>query len=293
MLRSMTSYGNGEYTQGQVRFTAEIKSVNARYRDITLRTPRQLQPLEEGIKAAVGSRIRRGRIDVSIQMDGGDSGTDYDLELNRPLVGSYLRIHQQLTDEFGLQDGLRPRDLFSMKDVVVVKPVEMDIETLKPAILAALDKALQSFEGMRIREGTAIQEDFLGRLQTIEGYLGSVEEKAPLVVEGYRKRLEDRLRDLARERELDETRLLQEIALFADKCDITEEIVRARSHLGQFRHYLSLDEAVGRRLDFLTQELHREVNTMSTKASDAPISAMTVEIKGELEKLREQIQNIE
>lgn len=293
MLKSMTSYGNGEVTFGDARFTAEIKSVNNRYRDINLRIPKSLLGIEDEIRAQVASRISRGRIDVSIQMERNNSDAEYDLELNRPLVESYFRIFKTLREEYDLGDTVRPHELCQMRDVVLVKPLEVDFETLKPGIQEALGLAIDSYERMRLREGKAIEEDFIGRLDTIEAHLRIIEEKTPVVVNDYRNRLMERIKELSQEIEVDQDRLLQEVAIFADKCDITEEIVRAKSHMEQFRHYMTQDEPVGRRLEFLLQEINREVNTMSSKASNATISSRAVEVKGELEKLREQIQNVE
>ncbi len=293
MLKSMTSYGNSETIQDSVRFTAEIKSVNNRYRDIILRIPKSLQALEDEIRSAVASRIRRGRIDVTVQMAKDDSEAEYDLELNRPLVESYFRIFEQLREDYGLEDRVSPHELCQMRDVLQVKPLDVDLEALRPGLQEVLTLALDSYDTMRLREGKAIEEDFLQRLQAIEMHMDYIHEKAPLVVEEYRKKLHDRIRDLHQDVEVDETRMTQEVAIFADKCDITEEIVRTRSHLNQFRLYMQRDEAIGRRLEFLLQEINREVNTMSSKASDASISGRAVEMKAELEKLREQVQNVE
>ncbi|MFZ7111906.1 MAG: YicC/YloC family endoribonuclease [Desulfatiglandales bacterium] len=293
MLKSMTSYGNGEYALENVRLTAEIKSVNNRYRDIILRIPKSLQVLEEEIRSRVAARIGRGRIDVSLQMERDNSEVEYELELNRPLVRSYFRIFEELEEDFGLDSRVSPHELCQMRDVLQVKPLETDIDALRPGLREVLDLALESFDLMRTREGKAIEEDFLKRLETVEGHLEAVEKGAPAVIEGYRSRLRERVQDFALDIEVDEGRMIQEIAIFADKCDITEEIVRTRSHLNQFRHYMEGDEAIGRRLEFLLQEINREVNTMSSKASDAAISGRAVEIKAELEKLREQVQNVE
>ena len=293
MLKSMTSYGNSEFNQNGLRFTAEIKSVNNRYRDIILRIPKSLQAIEDEIRSTVASRIRRGRIDVILQMEKDNSEPEYDLELNRPLVESYFRIFEQLKEDFALEDHIRPHELCQMRDVLQVKSPDVDLDAIRPGLQKALTLALDSFDLMRLREGKAIEEDFLKRLETIDRHLVRVHETAPLVVEEYRKRLKDRIQELAQDVDVDETRVMQEVAIFADKCDITEEIVRTRSHLKQFRLYMEKDEAVGRRLEFLIQEIHREVNTTSAKASDASISGRTVEMKAELEKLREQVQNVE
>ena len=293
MIRSMTSYGNGEYAQENVRLTAEIKSVNNRYRDIILRIPKSLQVLEDEIRSQVAARIGRGRIDVSLQMERDNSEAEYELELNRPLVNSYFRIFEELEEDFGLDNQVSPHEICQMRDVLQVKPLETDIDALRPGLKEVLDLALESFDLMRTREGKAIEDDFLKRLETIEGHLEAIEIGAPVVVAEYRNRLRERIREFTQDIEVDEGRMIQEVAIFADKCDITEEIVRTRSHLKQFRHYMDREEAIGRRLEFLLQEINREVNTMSSKASDAAISGRAVEIKAELEKLREQVQNVE
>ena len=293
MIRSMTSYGNGEYAKEKVRLTAEIKSVNNRYRDIILRIPKSLQVLEDEIRSQVAARIGRGRIDVSLQMERDNSEAEYELELNRPLVNSYFRIFEELEEDFGLDNQVSPHEICQMRDVLQVKPLETDIDALRPGLKEVLDLALESFDLMRTREGKAIEDDFLKRLETIEGHLEAIEIGAPVVVAEYRNRLRERIREFTQDIEVDEGRMIQEVAIFADKCDITEEIVRTRSHLKQFRHYMDREEAIGRRLEFLLQEINREVNTMSSKASDAAISGRAVEIKAELEKLREQVQNVE
>ena len=218
---------------------------------------------------------------------------EYELQLNLPLVRSYIRIFNQLSEEFGLEGKGRAQDLCQMKDLLLLRPEELDLEAAKDAFRLALNQALESCDSMRVQEGKALKEDFLKRLALIEGHLKEVESRAGSVVEDYRHRLRQRVEQVAQGMAIDENRLMQEIAIFADRCDITEELVRARSHLEQFRSYLSPEDAVGRRLDFLLQEINREMTTMSSKASDSSISARGVEIKSELEKVREQVQNVE
>lgn len=293
MIKSMTGYGSGECSRGGTRFTAEIKSVNNRYRDIIIRAPKTLQGIEDELKAYVASRVRRGRIEVTLKMEREGGEEEYAIAINLPLAKSYLRILESLKEDFGLDEKINPLDLCQVRDMILVEPAEVVLDEIRPGLQEVLRLALDSYDAMRIQEGKAIEEDFLDRLEVIEGYLEEIEKKAPLVVEEYRQKLTDKINKLAQGIEVDESRLTQEVAFFAERCDITEETVRARSHLKQFRHYLSMDEAVGRRLDFLMQEINREVNTMSAKASDFSISGNAVEIKGELEKLREQMQNIE
>jgi len=289
----MTAYGRGEYTSEETRFVAEIKSVNNRYRDIIVRSPKALQGLEDEIRSQVAARTKRGRIEVFIQMDRGGEEPAYDLELNIPLVKSYLKIFRQLSKTFDLEEKISLESLCQMKDVILVKPEEVDIDKVRPSLQAVLEIALDSYDIMRTREGKVIEEDFQGRLQLIEEYLKYIEETAPLASKGYEKRLKDKIKRMSENLEIDETRLLQEVAIFSDRCDMTEEVVRANSHLKQFRRYMKVEDAIGRRLDFLLQEINREVNTMSSKAQDSSISAKAVEIKAELEKLREQVQNVE
>jgi uncharacterized protein (TIGR00255 family) len=293
LIKSMTGYGQGDCALGEMKFAAEVKSVNYRYRDVVIRLPKTLQAVEDEMRGQVASKFRRGRIEVMLQIEKGTEETPADLELNLPLVRSYQAIFQQLKEGFGVEGKVRPHEFCQMKDVVLVKPEEMDMDKVRQGLKEALRLALDSCDRMKIQEGKALEEDFLKRVSLVEGHLKDIEQRAPLVVEEYKGRLKDKISQIAPDVELDENRIRQEVVIFADKCDITEEIVRTRSHLGQFRHYLSVDDAVGRRLDFLLQEIHREINTMSAKASDSSISAKVVEVKAELEKLREQAQNVE
>jgi uncharacterized protein (TIGR00255 family) len=289
----MTAFGRGEYMLGDKVFIAEIRSVNNRYRDVILRIPKNLQILEDEIRSQIFTKIRRGRIEVSIHAEKNGEEAGYELELNQPLVRSYLKIISQLSDEFSLDKNLSAEYISQLKDVILIKSEEIDIDESRSGLLEALSRALDSLDVMRIQEGGAIEKDFRKRLDLMGQYLDEIQERTPLVVEEYRKRLKDRLKSLEQNIAVDEMRLAQEVAIFADRSDITEEIVRARSHLKQFRSYMSMDDSIGRRLDFLIQEIHREFNTMGAKASDSSISARVVEVRAELEKLREQVQNVE
>jgi uncharacterized protein (TIGR00255 family) len=293
LLKSMTGFGRGEATLNGRRFAAEVKTVNNRHRDLFVRLPRTLQALEEEVRSQVSAVVKRGRVEVTLQMEKEGVELEYDLELNLPLVRSYLRIFKQLNEEFGVEGKVRADDLCQMKDVLIVKPEELDLAVARDAFREAVGLALEACDSMRIQEGKALLEDFLKRLALIEDHLKEVEKKAGWVVEDYKRKLRQRVEHVAQGIPIDENRLMQEVAIFADRCDITEELVRARSHLEQFRSYLFPEDAVGRRLDFLLQEINREITTMSSKASDSTISARGVEIKAELEKVREQVQNVE
>ena len=293
MIKSMTAYGRGEYQQGDTLFIAEIRSLNNRYRDIILRIPGNVQILEKELKPIISSRIRRGRIEVSIKIENTGEESPYDLELNVPLVNSYFKIFNDLAEQFGLDQKIRIESLCQMRDVILVKPEDVDIEKVKPGLQEVLIQALDSLDMMRVREGEAIEADFVKRLDLLERYVEEIDKRAPTLIEEYRRRLNDNISRMLNDVAVDESRLAQEVAFVAERSDITEEIVRIRSHLKQFREYLSADDALGRRLDFLIQEINREVNTTGSKASDSFIAKVVVEMKAELEKLREQVQNVE
>ena len=293
MIKSMTAYGRGEYIHDNGVFIAEMKSLNNRYRDIVLRIPNTLQVLEDEIRAKISSKIRRGRIEVSIKREKNGKDMEYSLELNQALVKSYANIFQQLSNEFDLTEKVHPGYFSLMKDIIVMKPMEEDIDEIRPGLQEVLEQALTSLEAMKLEEGRAIENDFKARLNLIEQRLENIEERSPLVVEEYKAKLMDKIDALRQDMEIDEGRLAQEVTIFAGRCDITEEIVRSKSHIKQFRDYMALDDSIGRRLDFLIQEMNREINTISSKAGDSTISANAVEIKSELEKLREQAQNVE
>ncbi len=289
----MTAFGRGEYSLGDIHYTGEMRSVNHRYRDIILRIPRNFQILDQELKSIISSKIRRGRIEASIQLEKSGDESPYSIELNEPLVNSYLEVFRQLKEQFGLDQDVGAGTFCQMKDVIVVKQEEIDHEEVRPGFHEVLKQTLDSLDVMRITEGEAIEADLLKRIGRLEEYLGEVRRRSPQLVEEHRKRLEKNVNSMMGDLAIDEGRLAQEVALFAQKSDITEEIVRIRSHVNQFRGYLSMDDAIGRRLDFLIQEINREVNTLSVKSSDSLISQTVVEMKAELEKLREQVQNVE
>jgi len=289
----MTAFGRGEYESNNTLYSVELKTLNNRYRDIIIRMPNSLQKLEEGIKSQISSRIKRGRIEAALQIDKKDKEINYNLDLNVPLLKSYLSIFKRMNDEFGIKETARPDYLCQIRDMVIMKPDEADPGESLTCINKAMEQALDSLDVMRAQEGRMIEDDFLLRLDLIEMHLKVIEERSPIVVNEYREKLKNRIENLSEDIQVDEGRLAQEIAIFASRCDITEEIVRTRSHLKQFRNYMSADDSAGRRLDFLTQELNREINTIASKASDSLISSRAVEVKAELEKLREQIQNVE
>jgi uncharacterized protein (TIGR00255 family) len=293
LIRSMTAYGRGEYRQDETLYIAEIRAVNHRHRDIVLRIPKNLLVLEKDLKSLISSRTRRGRIEVFIEMKNEGGAVPYDLELNVPLAKSYFEIFKQMAEQFAPNQEIPLNSILNMRDVILSKPAEIDLEKTGNAIQEALSQALDLLDTMRLREGEAMETDFLKRLDLLGQYLDDAEKRAPELVEEYRNRLKINIDRMLKDVEADEARLAQEVAYFAEKSDITEEVVRTASHLSQFREYLAVDDAIGRRLDFLIQEINREVNTIGSKTSDSLAAKVVVEMKAELEKLREQVQNVE
>jgi len=292
MIRSMTGYGIGQKVISLGRVTAEARSSNHRYLDISLRLPKKLSPFETRIKEMVKVHFSRGRFDISIEMDSG--GKDrFKLEPNIEAAQMYVDALESLKSTLDIT-GEVTLDLVSRaRDVITAKEVEGDVGPLWEEISEVLLSCLEALEAMREREGRNLVLDLKRRLKRIARNTKEVRGRSPSVVEVYRKRLSERLAEMTEGMEIDRSRLHQEVAYFADRSDITEEVVRIDSHLRQFGQMLESDEPVGRKMDFLLQEIHREVNTISAKANDVVISQKVVEIKAELERMREQIQNIE
>ncbi len=292
MIRSMTGYGIGQKVISLGRVTAEARSHNHRYLDISLRMPKKLYPLETRIKEMVKAHFSRGRFDISIEMDSG--GKDqFKLEPNIEVAQMYVHALESLKSKLNIT-GKVTLDLVSrVKDVITAKEVEGDVNPPWEEISGVLLSCLDALEAMRESEGRNLFLDLEGRLKRIARHMEEVKGQSPLVLEAYRRRLSERLAEMAEGVEIDSSRLNQEVAYFADRSDITEEVVRIDSHLRQFGQMLKSDEPIGRKMEFLLQEIHREVNTVSAKANDVVISQKVVEIKGELERIREQIQNIE
>lgn len=294
MVRSMTGYGRAEAILDGQKYTVEIKSLNHRFLEISLRLPASLSALEMEIKKKIGEPLLRGKIDVSIRRDVQSSAENGQyLALNLPLAQNYFNLLMQLKQSLNLQDDIRLEMIAGQKDVFHMAESPQDDTALWQGLAAVLEEALAGMMEMRRREGEILSRDLSARLDLMAQLLSRIEAKAPQVVLEYQKRLTDRVRELTSGLVVDQSRLSQEVAVFAEKSDITEEIVRLRSHLGQFLEMLDSEEAIGRKVDFLIQEMSREVNTIGAKSSDADISKQVIEIKSELAKLREQVQNLE
>ena len=292
MIQSMTGFGRCQKTLGSRDITVEIKAVNHRYLEFSSRLPRSLGFIEDKLKAQVQSRIARGKVEVSVTV-AEQKGSASRVTLNEGLALSYLEELRIFALKNGLTDDLTLSDFCRLPDLFTTRMAEVDEDALWRDISETADGALDSFIAMRRREGEKLSADLAAKLYNILTLVEAVERRSPETVEAYRQRLYKKLGELLADRQIDDSRVLTEAALFADKVAVDEETVRLRSHIDQFRHILTLEEPVGRKLDFLVQEMNREANTIGSKAQDAEMARIVVELKSEIEKVREQIQNIE
>ncbi|MEE4255181.1 MAG: YicC/YloC family endoribonuclease [Desulfuromusa sp.] len=291
MIKSMTGYGRGQAQIDGLSFSVEIKAVNHRYGDVNIKAPRMLAPLENEIKKQVLAVLKRGKIDLFISQEHTGHQANK-LALDQQVIKGYLDAFKELKEFSGLSGEISLEFLAAQKDVLVLKDAEFDQDTLRSCLSQAINSALTSIQEMRQKEGSATQIDMENRLVLLAESITVIEQSASLVPIEWQQKLRERLARLE-ENGGDPQRVAQEIAIFADRCDISEEITRFNSHLDQFRDLLQLAEPVGRQLDFLVQELNREANTMGSKSNDATLTRHVVALKSELEKIREQVQNIE
>lgn len=291
MPQSMTGYGRCTLAQDGREVTIELKSVNHRFLDLAFRMPRSFAFLENDMRAHISDKLARGHVDIFVTYKNSRDDARK-VTLDSALLGEYLTTLRQGGIDHMLDDNLRLRDVLSMQDVLTVEEADEDQQALSALTLSALDTALDSLCAMRRREGEAMRGDVETRLDTLERTAHAIDERAPQWLEEYRQRLRARIEEIC-QMQLDEARLTQEVALAADKAAVDEETVRLRSHIAQMRDLLKQSEPAGRKLDFLVQEMNREVNTTGSKSSDLILTGMVVDAKAELEKIREQIQNIE
>jgi len=292
MLKSMTGFGKAEGETSLGRVSAELRSINHRYCDISIKLPKRLSPFETRIKEMIRSEVSRGRVDVSLRLDTTGEGR-LQLNVDLHLAEQYYKALMTLKEKLQLQGDITLDLLAGAKDLITAKEEMEDVEPYWQEIVPILKQSLKAMDEMKCWEGELLVKDLLQRLERIHGEMESIKQQLPSFLNAYWSRLHERLRSFLGSVEVDYTRFQQEVAFLAERTDITEEIVRAESHLTQFGILLKSKESVGRKMDFLLQEIHREVNTISAKANDAEISQRTVEIKSELEKIREQVQNIE
>lgn len=293
MMKSMTAYARAEKTADKINISTEIRSYNSRYLDVSLRIMHGFNVLEEKIKALIIEKIARGRIEMSLQINDG-SDEAYNFEINIPKAKAYYDRLVQLKDQLGLHSEIAV-DLL-VREGGVIRPVEIDrdMDAVWPVVRDCVDEALNNLVEMRKKEGAFIALDITGRINRIEESIHLIEKESSDLLFHYQQRLKERIAALTRGLvEIDPERITQEAAFLADKSDISEEIVRVTSHIKQFRTIMNSEEPAGRKLNFLLQELHREFNTMGSKTEKAPVSHTIVEVKSELEKIREQLQNVE
>ncbi len=292
MVKSMTGYGRARQTLNGRDITVEVRSVNNRYLDCTVKVPRTYIFAEDTVKARVQKAVSRGKVDVFITIDAA-AADETVVAVNEPLARGYYEALTRLKDMFSLEDGLNAVTLAKFPDVLTVTKAEEDLESVAADICAVLDEALAAYNAMRTVEGGKLREDIAGRADTIEAVVGRVEERSPQTVAAYREKLLARMQEVLQSTTIDESRILTEAAIFADKIAVDEETVRLRSHLSQLRTMLESDQPIGRKLDFLIQEVNRECNTIGSKCNDLTIAQDVVNMKAEVEKIREQVQNIE
>ena len=291
MIKSMTGYGRGQAQVDGLSFSVEIRAVNHRYGDINIKAPRLLMPLEAQIKKQVSECLKRGKIDVFISQENTEQVASLPV-VNRPLADAYVQLFRQLIADYQLSGDLSLGLLAAQKDLLVLQETNVEEQQLSACLTDALSAALRTLLSMREKEGEATAVDIRQRLDFLDELLEGVIVRAPQVPLEWQQKLKDRLERLGDDAG-DPQRVAQEIAIFADRCDISEEVTRFKSHLDQFRGLLQQDEPVGRQMDFLVQELNRETNTMGSKSNDAELTRQVVVLKSELEKIREQVQNIE
>lgn len=292
MIKSMTGFGRGHKVLNGRDITVEIRSVNHRYYEFSSRLPRSLNYVEERLKSLLQGRISRGKVEVSVLLNNVEAA-DEKITINRDVVREYIEALRSVKGEFGLTDDLALSNVLRIPDAFTVVKTETDEEQLWEDIKSTAEEALEHFISMRENEGDRMKQDVLSRLAKIEEWVGVVETRSPQVVEDYRKRLYDKMCEVLSTSNIDENRILLEAGIFSEKTAVDEETVRLRSHIAQFRSMLESVEPVGRKLDFLVQEMNRETNTIGSKVQDIEVTRIVVDQKSEIEKIREQIQNIE
>ena len=292
MIKSMTGFGREQGVVEGYEIQVEIRSVNHRYFEFSSRLPRSFSYLDEKLKSFVSERVSRGKVEVSVTISKTE-GVEAEIEVNQEIAAGYVNALRNANIKLGLNDDLSLSDITRFPDVFKIQKVQDDEEVVWNAVKQVCFEALNKFIDMRVTEGQKMYEDISSRLDFIEGKTNEIEKISPLISESYKNRLYSKIKETLEDRDIDEQRVLTEVAIFSDKVAVDEETVRLHSHVSQFRGLINSSEPVGRKLDFLVQELNREVNTIGSKAQDLSVTKTVVELKSEIEKIREQIQNIE
>lgn len=292
MVMSMTGFGRAELSVGTRDIIVEIKSVNHRYYEFSCRTGRGYSFLEDKLKKYVGERVSRGKVDMYVSITENDD-TAVEVDLNIPLASGYVRAMRSLAEEYDITDDTSVSTLSRFSDVFQIHRPPTDEDAVFNDVKVAVDAAMDHFIAMRSAEGEKLRDDILSRADTILSIVGEIEERSPVTVKEYRDRLYQKLSEILASNDIDEQRILTEAAIFADKVAVDEETVRLRSHFSQMKTFFESDQPIGRKLDFIVQEMNREANTIGSKVTDSLLAHKVVDIKGEIEKIREQVQNIE
>jgi len=292
MVMSMTGFGRAELSVGTRDIIVEIKSVNHRYYEFSCRTGRGYSFLEDKLKKYVGERVSRGKVDMYVSITENDD-TAVEVDLNIPLASGYVRAMRSLAEEYDITDDTSVSTLSRFSDVFQIHRPPTDEDAVFNDVKVAVDAAMDHFIAMRSAEGEKLRDDILSRADTILSIVGEIEERSPVTVKEYRDRLYQKLSEILASNDIDEQRILTEAAIFADKVAVDEETVRLRSHFSQMKTFFESDQPIGRKLDFIVQEMNREANTIGSKVTDSQLAHKVVDIKGEIEKIREQVQNIE
>ena len=292
MIRSMTGFGRCEIQSGEKKFTVEMKGVNHRYLDVNIRMPKKLYFFETAIRSYLKKYIQRGKVDIFVTYEDLSEGQMF-LKYNETLAAEYLDYFRQMEEKYGLENDVRISALSRYPEVFTMEEQDVDEEELWNGLREALDGACIQFVSARETEGEKLREDLIGKLDDMKAVVEKIEERSPQILSEYREKLEDKVKELLADTQIDESRIAAEVVLFADKICTDEEIVRLKSHIDHMKSTLQAGEGIGRKLDFIAQEMNREANTILSKANDLTVSNYGIDLKTEIEKVREQIQNIE
>lgn len=292
MIKSMTGYGGAKGSVEGLEISVELKSVNNRYLDTSVRLPRSFLFAEDAVKAAVQQHISRGKVDVFISVDS-SAAEDMIVKVNEPLLKGYIQAISQISRDYGLSNDITAMSVSRFPGVLSVEKKDLDAEAITAGIISVAETALADFDAMRLREGEKLRDDVLSKLETIDSLVTLVEQESPKTLADYRARLESRMAEVLGSAGIDENRILAEAAIFADRIAVDEETVRLRSHMSQLKTMISGNSPTGRKIDFLIQEFNREANTIGSKCQSSHVAHVVVDLKSEIEKIREQIQNIE
>lgn len=292
MIKSMTGFGRAEYSDAKRKITVEIKAVNHRYLDCNIKMPKKLGYFEASIRTLIKDYIQRGKVDIFVTYEDYTENT-FNLKYNKEMAATYLKYLGEMAEDFGIENDVRVTTLSRYPEVFSLEDAEVDEQEIWEDLEKVIKEACENFVATRIKEGDNLKIDLIEKLDGMLGYVASIEERAPQIIDEYRKKLMEKVADLLADSKIDESRILGEVTIFADKICVDEEIVRLKSHINSTKQTLEAGGSVGRKLDFIAQEMNREANTILSKSNDLMTSDIAINLKTDIEKVREQIQNIE